>query len=417
LLAVELLLFEWRPRSFIPVAISATVAGAFRLSLLGTGPIFPVVPHGVLNMETLAFAALLGGACGLLSGGLTALVYGCEDLFERLPCHCMWWPTLGGLVVGVCGWFEPPALGVGYDQIHALISGQLLGHAVLGLLIGKAIAWSVALGSGTSGGVLAPLLMIGGAFGALLAQWMPAGDAGLWALIGMAAVMSSAMRVPLTALIFALELTHDVNALPALLIGCVTAHAVTLFSMRRSILTQKVARRGRHITQEYAVDPLSSIRVSDVMQTDFNRVSGQMTLREYLARTSSSTPRSLPPAGATLLVDENAQLIGILTRSDLLQALLEEQRDQDTISLVEIASQNVITVFPDDLLTAAIQLMLQHHIDALPVVNPAQPSLIAGYLDQDALLAAHRKKLDEETIRESVWGRAPQKNRFLKQSG
>ncbi len=178
LLAIELLLFEWRPRSFVPVAIAAVTASAIRVPLLGAGPIFPVHPHAMLSSEGLVFAFLVGILAGLGSGLLTTLVYAFEDLFTKLPIHWMWWPAIGGLFVGIGGIVEPRVLGVGYDTIHELLRGEIVGPALLGILIAKSLVWSFALGSGTSGGVLAPLLMMGGALGAASARWIPLGDSG-----------------------------------------------------------------------------------------------------------------------------------------------------------------------------------------------------------------------------------------------
>ncbi len=224
LLAVELLLFEWKPRSFVPVAVASIVASVLRVPLLGAGPIFPVPPHASLGAEGLMVALILGIVTGLASVLLTTLVYGCEDFFQRLPIHWMWWPALGALGVGLGGWLDPRVLGVGYDSIHALMRGELVGAALLCLLVGKALVWAVSLGSGTSGGVLAPLLIIGGALGAWLGQWVPVGDAGLWAMIAMAAMMGGTMRSPLTGMVFVLELSHDLNTLPALLVGSVARY-------------------------------------------------------------------------------------------------------------------------------------------------------------------------------------------------
>src|SRR5207302_140079 len=213
LLAVELLLFEWKPRSFIPVACAAAVAAAVRVPLLGSGPLFPVTPHALLAWPELLAALGLGIVAGFGSGLLPWLVYAYEDLFRKLPVHWMWWPLLGGAVVGLGGLLYPRALGVGYDTIHDLLTGRLVGVAPVGLLLTKAVIWAAALGSGTSGGVLAPLLIMGGSLGALAAPWIPAGDAGLWAAISMGAMMGGTMRSPFTAVVFVLELTHDVNVL------------------------------------------------------------------------------------------------------------------------------------------------------------------------------------------------------------
>src|SRR5436190_2463402 len=259
LLAVELLLFEWKPRSFIPVASAAAVAGALRVPLMGVGPVFATRAH--LPLAPLAPLALLSAlALGLIagfgSGLLTRLVYASEDFFAKLPVHWMWWPALGGLVIGIGGLFYPRALGVGYDVIRDLLNARLIGMFLLGLLITKALIWAIALGSGTSGGVLAPLMIMGGALGALVGPWLPGGDPGVWAALGMGAMLGGTMRAPLTAIAFMLEVTHDVNLLPAMLVACVAADAVTVLLMKRSILTEKMARRGHHVMREYIVNPL-----------------------------------------------------------------------------------------------------------------------------------------------------------------
>src|SRR6266516_1873550 len=243
LLAIELLRFEFKPRSFIPVACSAAVAGVLRVPLFGAGPLFPVTLHPTLPWTTLVISLGLGLAAGLGATAITALLYGCEDLFARLPIHWMWWPAIGGLFVGLGGLIAPRALGVGYDVIHDLLAGRLLGATLVALLLVKAGIWAIGLGSGTSGGLVAPLLLMGSALGALGATVFHAADPGLWATIGMAALMGGTMQIPITAIVFALELTGDVAALPALLIACVASEAVTLLVMRRSILTEKLARR------------------------------------------------------------------------------------------------------------------------------------------------------------------------------
>jgi H+/Cl- antiporter ClcA len=339
LLAVELLLFEWKPRSFIPVACAAAVAGALRVPLLGAGPLFPVPSHAALTADGLVIALALGVAAGFGSGLLTWLVYACEDLFRKVPVHWMWWPLLGGAVIGLGGLFSPRALGVGYDTIHGLLTGQLVGVALLGLVVTKAVIWAVALGSGTSGGVLAPLLIMGGALGALEAHWIPMGGPGLWAAISMGAMMGGTMRSPFTAVAFMVELTHDVNVLPGLLVACVAADAVTVLLMKRSILTEKVARRGYHVTREYIANPLHLLRVQDVME---------------------------PP-------------------------------------VLQVAARPPAVSYPDELLDHALTKMLEHEVDLLPVVNRSEPEEVVGYVARDGILAAWVQFARDEGRREPGW--------------
>ena len=397
LLAVELLLFEWRPRSFIPVAVAAAVAGALRVPLMGQGPIFPVEPHAALGGEGLLFALLVGVAAGLASGALTSMVYAFEDLFERLPIHWMWWPALGGLFVGVGGFIEPRVLGVGYDTIHGLLRGEIVGAALVGLLVGKSLVWSVALGSGTSGGVLAPLLIMGGALGAFESRFIPVGDAGLWAIVSMAAMMGGTMRSPLTAMVFTLELTHDLNLLPALLVGSIAAHALTVLLLRRSILTEKVARRGYHVTREYSVDPLTALRVEEVMDRDVPTVPASMKVSEFAERIARHDPRLTRRQGVPVLDDEQ-QLVGIITRGDVLRAL--ERGLDGGATVLDAGSRRLVVAYPDEVLHEAVVKMLRHDIGRLPVVSREEPRRLVGYLGRAGVMAARVRQHEEEYVRE-----------------
>jgi chloride channel protein, CIC family len=266
LLAVELLLFEWRPRSFIPVAAAVAVATVVRVPLLGGGAVFPA-PPGALHLDAAAYGlcVLSGALAGLLALAATSLVYLSEDTFARLPIHWMWWPAIGGVIIGLGGLIVPQALGVGYDVIEAELNGSIALNLIVGILIVKTLIWSLSLGSGTSGGVLAPMLMIGGALGGLEATVFPHVAAGFWPLVGLAGVLGGVMRSPLTGVLFALELTHRYEALLPLMIGATAAYAISVLVLRRSVLTEKVARRGVHLNREYSIDPLEVLFVGDVM--------------------------------------------------------------------------------------------------------------------------------------------------------
>ena len=399
LLAVELLLFEWRPRSFIPVAIASAVAAVLRVPLLGAGPIFPSHLHQALGGEGLLIAFIVGISAGLASGLLTALVYACEDLFSKLPIHWMWWPAIGGLFVGVGGWLDPRVLGVGYDTIHSLLRGELIGATVIGLLIGKSLVWSISLGSGTSGGVLAPLLIMGGALGAIEARFIPIGDAGLWAMICMAAMMGGTMRSPLTAMIFTLELTHDLDVLPALLISCIAAHAVTVLLLRRSILTEKVARRGFHVTREYSVDPLAVLRVGEVMDQRPPTIPASMKVTDLSDRIARHDPELIGRQG-TLIVDQENNLAGIITRGDLVRAL---EQSPENATVLEAGTRNLIIAYPDEILHEAVTRMVRNDIGRLPVVERKNPRRLLGYLGRASVMTARLRRLEEEHDREVGW--------------
>ncbi len=400
LLAVELLLFEWKPRSFIPVAAAAAVAGAVRVPLLGQGPIFPVTPHSSLAWEELLLALAVGVAAGFASGGLTWLVYAFEDLFAKLPLHYMWWPVIGGLFVGLGGLAFPRALGVGYDTIADLLNGHLVGGFLLGLAITKALIWAIALGSGTSGGVLAPLLIMGGSLGAIEAQWIHAGDTGLWAMISMAAIMGGTMRSPLTAVAFMLELTGDIQVLPALFIACVGAQAVTVLIMKRSILTEKVARRGYHVMREYIVNPLSRVRVEDVMQREVPPVSADMTVESLFGKLAAHDP-VLAPHYAWPIVDDKGALAGMITRGDVVRAM--EGGGGPAPTVLSAGTSPAIVTYPDELLEEAVDKMLAHGIGRLPVVERAHPSKLLGYLGRKGLADAWEDLREEDQLRDAGW--------------
>jgi len=268
LLAVELLLFEWRPRSLVPVAIASATAGVLRVYLLGAGPLFPMpLISNVHRVQFSIGALVLGAIVGLIAAGMSRMMYAFEDMFEHLHVHWMWWPAIGGLGVGIGGLFFPRGLGVGYDNIAELLHGNASMALIVGILIAKSLMWAFSLGSGTSGGVLAPLLMIGGAVGALAAH-LAHGSVeaqAFWALIGMGSMLAGSLGVPLTAILFSLEVTHCLPALLPLTMGCISAYLVTALLMPRSILTEKLSRRGYHLTREYGIDPLETVIVSELM--------------------------------------------------------------------------------------------------------------------------------------------------------
>jgi len=398
LISVELLLFEWKPRSFVPVATAAVVAAVLRIPLLGSGPLFPVAPHAPLPWPQLLDCVAAGLVAGLGSAALTGMVYAAEDAFGKLPLHFMWWPMIGGLVVGIGGLIEPRALGVGYDTIRDLLSGSV-GSFVIVLLVVKAVIWSIALGSGTSGGVLAPLLIMGGALGAAEARWLHAGDPGLWAMVSMAAMMGGTMRSPLTAVVFLVELTHDVALLPALLVGCVTAHALTVLVMKRSILTEKVARRGYHVTREYSVSPFARHRVEEVMDRDVPCVPASIHVDDVLRRVLDHDP-VLGERHAWPVVDDAGALLGLVTRGDLMRAI-DATDDGNTTTVLDVGARSLVVTYPDELLETAFQRMSRSGVGRLPVVSRDDPRRLLGMLGRHAIASAYLDGLNDDSVRET----------------
>ncbi len=331
LLAVELLLFEWRPRSTVPVTASVATAIIVREFILGADPVFPVTQHVTHIAWNIDLLALVAGVCGAAIAILaTRLVYLSEDLFSRLPFHWMWWPAIGGLIIGIGGLIQPRALGVGYDVIGALLTGQATLSLIVGILVVKTAIWSLSLGSGTSGGVLAPLFMIGGALGGLVGHWFPMVFPGFWALLGLAAVVGAAMRAPLTGIVFTLELTHAWPALFPLIVASFTAYAASVLILDRSVLTEKIARRGLHLTCDYTTDPLEAFFVEEVMHPEapLVPVGGTIGIRDTLRHAANM----LAEAGGRPLrvVSPDGSERGHLVMDDLLVARLHDL-NEDTL--------------------------------------------------------------------------------------
>ncbi len=393
MLAVELLLFEWTPRSFVPVAVAAITASVERGWIGLAAPLFPFDGGMVTSLPAVLCWVMVGVLAGLLSGVLTRLVYACEDAFARLPIHWMWWPALGGVVVGLGGLIEPRALGVGYANIAQMLHGGMPPLPGLTLLAVKAVIWAVALGSGTSGGVLAPLLIMGGGMGAALAPLLPAASAGFWPLLGMAATMGGTMRSPLTATFFAVEVTGNTHVLLPLIGACVAAHLVTVLLMRRSILTEKVARRGHHLSREYRVDPFALTRAEAVMTRVVQTLPAAMTLHQ--AARFLADPQTRHPSFPVL--DESGRVLGIVDPPAVLRWRRAGRHRQATLGAL-LGPRPPLVAYPDEYLDALIERMTQANVAHIPVVARADGRLV-GYLGWKDLMAARARSQTEERER------------------
>jgi H+/Cl- antiporter ClcA len=394
LFGIELLVFEWKPRSLVPIASSVAVAATLREVFVHHGlvlaaPLFPLhaaVPHAPRSIAEAAAVGLVGGA---LAWVLTVAVYGAEDAFKHVPLHWSWWPALGGLVVGLGGLVDPRALGVGYGTIADELAGRLAIGALVLLLVVKLVIWATALGSGTSGGILAPLLMMGAAAGGVLGHGF-GGPVGGWAALGMAATLAGVTRSPFTSIVFGVELTHAQDLLLPLLVACAGAHLVSALVLRRSILTEKVARRGYHVMREYGVDPLEALFVREVMRTDLRVVQADAPadeVREALERDPASRRQRLYP----VVVDD--RLLGVVGWSHLAEA-----GEGDEVG--SLMHTTPVVAYPDEVLRTVATRMAAFGVGALPVVDRDEPDVVVGIVTEFELLGGRRRQLVEERERE-----------------
>lgn len=391
LLAVELLLFEMRPRSIIPVALAAVVATGVRFSLVGIKPIFPMSTLSTPDGLTLGLYILVGALVGVASVYVTKAVYWIEDAFEHLPVHWMWWPAIGGLAVGAIGYFVPRTLGVGYDNIQSILSADLIGTTLLVLCLAKFISWSIALGSGTSGGTLAPLFTIGGALGALmggvLTKLLPhAGiDPRMCALVGMAAIFAGASRAMLASAVFAFEITLQPIGLMPLLGGCAAAYMISALLMRHSIMTEKLARRGVRVPAEYTADHLDQLLVKDFASRNVASFLARTTLAEARAwlasRGEGSAHQGFP------ILDDEGHAIGMVMARELM-----DTAHPISTPLSRLISRPLAVAFEGTSLREAADHMIREGVGRLPVVGPDQRLL--GILTRSDLLEAHATRLE-----------------------
>ncbi len=391
LLAIEVLLFEWRPRSFVPVMVAVLVSFAWRPLLIGAGAMFPTTALTPAGVWVLPAAGAIGLVVGLQAALLSTCLYRIEDLFHRLPVHWMWWPAIGAVVVGLGGLIDAHVLGAGYASIAALLDGVLPLRIVATLLVVKAMVWLVALGSGTSGGVLAPLLILGGAAGFLLGQWLP-GTPAFWAMIGMAGIMSGAMRAPITGALFAIELTGHFEAAPEAIAAAGTAYAVSVLLMRRSILTEKIARRGRHVLQEYTVDPLDLQQAAQIMTPAPTTLSGSMTIGAAIAFFAGKAKhRSYP------VVDGDGRLLGLVSRSDALRWQIDRADASTTLTdAVSDAAQPV--AYPGTPSGVVADLIVDSGIGRIPIIDPVTRRVV-GILSRQDLLKTRSSRRQAESVR------------------
>lgn len=405
ILAIELLLFEFKSRSFIPLVIASTLATTVHQRLMGAGPMFSVAPVNFGIPGALPYYVILGLLCGVAAVGFTNLLYWVEDLFEYLPFDPMWYPAVGAIALGVIGYFVPRVLGVGYDTITDILNARLTITLLLAIMLFKSLALVISLGSGTSGGLLAPMFMagaaMGGAFAMLVNALIPGAhlSPAACALVAMAAFFGSAARATFTLIIFAFEITRDYTAVLPLMLVCVIADGVAIVLMRNSIMTMKLARRGLSIHMDYEPDVLQQVRVGEVMDQKPLPIPATMKVKELADRVTRGEAGFIQHQAFPVV--NAGRLAGIITWGDIVRTLAEEGAEEKAV--LEAGNDQPIVTYPDELLYDAVTKMLRNDIGRLPVVDRKDPGQLVGYLGRSAVMEARMLRLREEHIREPGW--------------
>jgi chloride channel protein, CIC family len=407
ILAIELLLFEFKARSFIPLVVASTLATAVHMQLLGAGPMFKVTAMDFGIPRALPFYLLLGLLCGFAAVGFSKLLYWTEDQFEKLPIDELWWPAIGALGLGIIGYFVPRVLGVGYDTIGDILNANLAWKLLLVVMVAKAVALVISLGSGTSGGLLAPMFMssaaMGGAFAMGVDRIFPTANlsAGAFALVAMGAVFGAASRATFSFIIFAFEITRDYNSVLPLMLVCVIADGVAMWLMpRASIMTEKLARRGLHIHQDYEADVLQQVKVSETMDPHVPTLPANMKVSELSDRIARRDPAVWRHQGMFVL-DSDGKLAGVITRGDVMRSL--DADPSGASSVLDAGTRNLVVTYPDETLHQASAKMLRNNIGRLPVVERRDPRKVIGYLGRPGIMAARLRRLEDEHVREPGW--------------
>jgi CIC family chloride channel protein len=406
ILAIELLLFEFRARSFIPLVIACTLATSVRGVLFGQHSMFSM---GNVNFDVprgLPFYLLLGVICGIAAIGFTKLLYWVEDRFDRLPIDDLWHPAIGALGLGLIGFFIPRVLGVGYDTISDILNNNLTLELLALICVFKALALVISLGSGTSGGLLAPMFMssaaLGGVFAMAVNAMVPGAhlSPGAFALVAMAAVFGAASRATFAFIVFAFEITRDYNAILPLMLGCVIADLIALRYLKTSIMTEKLARRGLHVPGEYEASVLHSVRLSEVMRTDVQPIAADTSVAALAARLGRSE-NGLTLSEGLPLEDKDGRLAGVITQGDMLRALESDPEGRETV--LEAGTAVPVVAYPDEFVHDALHRMVSHKVGRLPVVSREDPRRMIGYFDRSNLLNAWTRQMEEEGVQENGW--------------
>lgn len=388
-LAIELLLFEFSARALVPLIVAASVAGGMHDALLGPGPLFTVSDHEFASLEVLPAFALLGIACGLFAVLLTKGLFVVEDAYRRLPVGQFWHPAIGALGFATVGFVVPEALGVGYETIDFVLAGEAAAATAATLLVAKLIAWWLALGSGTSGGTLAPILLMGASFGTLVGSGLnaalpgPAIGIGLFAAVAMGATFGAASRASFASIVFVFELTRDYDIVVPLMLATILADLVFNSLSEHSIMTEKLSRRGLRIGRHFGLDPFTTTQIRQIMTSQVETLPVEATAGVARQRFLDVSHGALP------LVDSEDRVVGIVARGDLLRS------DAADDALVrDLSSRDVVSVGPGDSALRALHLMIDEGVEHLPVIDEGR---LVGICTRSDLMRIRRDQLDHES--------------------
>jgi chloride channel protein, CIC family len=386
-LAIELLLFEFSVRAFVPLVVATAIAGGMHSALFEDGPLFKVPRHDYAGLAVLPAFVLLGVACGVLAIVITRGLFAVENGYRRLPVGDFWHPVIGAVGFATVGLFVPRALGVGYDVIGDVLAGRLAVGVVAGLAVGKLLAWWLALGSGTSGGTLAPILLISSAFGSVVGAGLngilpgPEIALGAFAVVAMAATFGAATRATFTSIVFVFELTRDYDVILPLMLATVIADLVYSAVNEDSLMTEKLRRRGLRIGRHYGVDPFTTATVAQIMSPTVVTLDARATVGDARERFGRGGHGAYPIVAGDALV-------GIVSRGDVLR-----EGCDDALPLIEHASRDVVTVRSDDNAQAVLRVMVDEEVEHVPVVDDGR---LVGICTRSDLLKVRQQALEQE---------------------
>ncbi|HZY74313.1 MAG TPA: chloride channel protein [Edaphobacter sp.] len=395
LVAIELLLFELRARSFIPVALAAAVATGVRIHFVGWAPLFPTPAYKLTSMNELWLFGLMGILMGVVGLAMIRALAWMEDFFDRLPIKgaLIWSPAIGALILGVIGYFYPQIFGTGYDTIRDMLNNRLAASSLLGISVAKFWALVISLGSGTTGGVFAPSLIVGGGLGAIYALGLQhllphlVSNPAFYALVAMAAVFGGIARAPFTSIVFLFELSHNPNSLLPLIVCVMVADGFVRLFSRDSIMTGKLVKRGLIILQDYSVPVLMRARIDQIMQKQFHMMDADEELRTVL---TSLAPGSV---GVIPVIEKDGSLVGIVEAHDLLKI---EPPDHH-FKMRELARQDYVLAYPEEAVDRVNRDMLLKNIENVVVVQSHGSRKPIGIARANDILQLRRWLMEEET--------------------